>query len=381
MPRRILALALLLMVAAPALPCSLCGGNYKQKPTLREEAAHASARLVVYGYLQKPRLNADGSGVTDLQIDEVLKTDAALAGRKVIELPRFVPVTDPKDPPRFLVFCDVFDKAKLDPYRGTPLKNADSLVYARKAIGLDARTTAANLQFYFNYLENPDKEVAADAFLEFAKATDQDIAAAAPKLSADKLRRWVKDPQVTGDRLALYATLLGACGRAGDADLLKGLLADDSDRVREAYHGVLGGYMHLKPAEGWELLMTLLSDGRKPISTRLAAVRTLRYYQGSTGEKGRAQVLKALAAILTQGELADMAVDDLIRYQWWDLTPQVLGVYGKKGYDAPLMQRAILRYALLCKRTDEVKRFLDERCRTEPDVMKEAEEFLKFEKK
>jgi hypothetical protein len=386
MPRRTLAalltVALSLALGPPALPCSLCGGNYKQKPTLREEAAQSSARLVLYGSLQKPRLNPDGSGVTELQISEVLKNDTSLlAGRKVIELPRYVPVADPKDPPRFLVFCDAFDKDKLDPYRGTPLKNAESLDYARKSLARDPRERAGNLVFYFNYLENADKEVAADAFLEFAKATDQDIAQAAPKLAPDRLRRWVKDPQVSGDRLALYATLLGACGGADDADLLKRLLADDSDRVREAFHGVLGGYMHLKPTEGWELALAILADGRKPIATRIAVVRTLRFYQGAQPEKSRPQVLKGLAAVIAQGELADMAVDDLIRYRWWDLTPQVLGVYGKKGYDAPLMQRAILRYALLCKPTDEVQRFLAERRRAEPDVVKEVEELLQYEKK
>jgi hypothetical protein len=378
----LLAVGLTLTVGSPALPCSICGGNYKQKPTLREEAASTSARLVLYGSLRNPRINPDGGGVTELQIAEVLKPDAILGERKSIELPRYVPVSDAKDPPRFLVFCDVYDKGKLDPYRGTPLKGAESLDYARKAMARDPRARVENLVFYFNYLENPDKEVAADAFLEFAKATDQEIAQAAAKLSPEKLRGWVNDAKnVTGDRLALYATLLGACGGPADADLLKKLLTDPTDREREAYHGLLSGYIHLKPAEGWDLALALLADGRKPISTRLAAVRTLRYYQGAQPEKSRPLVLKGLAALIAQGELADVAVDDLIRYQWWDLTPQVLGVYGKKGYDAPLMQRAIIRYALVCKPTDEIKRFLAERRRAEPDVVQEVEELLQFEKK
>ncbi len=337
---------LLLSITPPALPCSLCAGSFSRTPTLREESGQTQARLVLYGTLQKPRLNADGTGATELQIGEILKKDKALGERRIIELPRYLPVSDPKNPPRFLVFCDVED-GKIDVYRGVPLQTASSYEYVRKALALDARDRVANLIFYFDYLENSDKEVAADAFLEFAKASDQDINHAAAKLSADKLRRWLKDAQTPPERLSLYAVLLGACGTAADAELLKGMLKENSDRIVNAYDGLLGGYIHLKPAEGWELAQATLSDSKRPLPIRLALVRTLRYYQGAQPKESRPMLLKSYGAMIAQGELADVAIEDLRRYQIWDLTKDILLVYGKKGYDAPLMQRSILRYAAL----------------------------------
>jgi len=108
---------------------------------------------------------------------------------------------------------------------------------------------------------------------------------------------------------------------------------------------------------------------------RLAAVRTLRFYHGAQPKESRANVLKGLAAMIIQGELADLAIEDLRSWQMWDLTREVLGLYGKKGYDAPILQRAIIRYALSCKDNASLT-FLADRRRLEPDLVKEVEEML-----
>jgi hypothetical protein len=55
-------------------------------------------------------------------------------------------------------------------------------------------------------------------------------------------------------------------------------------------------------------------------------------------------------------------------------------LYGKKGYDAPIMQQALLRYALSCKPTPESRAFLTRVRTTDGERVKEAEEALKFEK-
>ena len=112
--------------------------------------------------------------------------DPAVAGKKEVDLGRYLPVSDPKNPPHFLVFCDVND-GKIDPYRGVPIAGADGLDYVKKALALDPKKQDGNLDFYFSYLENPDKEVAHDAFLEFARANDLQIGQASSKLSAEKL--------------------------------------------------------------------------------------------------------------------------------------------------------------------------------------------------
>jgi hypothetical protein len=44
------------------------------------------------------------------------------------------------------------------------------------------------------------------------------------------------------------------------------------------------------------------------------------------------------------------------------------------------MKRTILRYALCCKEDATARAFVDERRRAEPDLVKEVEETLQFEK-
>ena len=62
-----------------------------------------------------------------------------------------------------------------------------------------------------------------------------------------------------------------------------------------------------------------------------------------------------------------------------NLTSDVLALYGRKGYDAPIMKAGIVRYALCCK-NDAARTFVAERRRTDPTLVKEVEESLRFER-
>jgi hypothetical protein len=382
MPRwTIAALGLLLAVPHPGPACSLCGGDLRQKPTFREDAAQPTARIVFIGTVKETAVNPrDGSGSTVLSVKALLRSDPAFKGKNLVTVPRYLDPGDRKNPSQYLVFCDVF-KGDLDPYRGVPLRSGDGADYVKKAMALDPRDRVNNLTFFFRYLEHPDKEIAQDAFLEFAKATDQEIGQVGPRLASAKLRSWLKDPQTPPERLAVYAQLLGACGGAEDAAFLRSLLNEAGERVTNAYDGILGGYIHLRPREGWDLALASLRDGRKPLPVRLAVVRTLQFYHGWQPKESRAHVLKGLEAMIVQGELADIAVEDLRQWKMWDLTREVLALYGKKGYDSPIVQRAIVRYALSCKGDNAAASFLADRRRQEPDLVKEVEESLQFEMK
>src|SRR5262245_9694118 len=291
-----------LLAAARAEPCSICEGQGLTTPTFRQEAALPMAKVILHGTIDNPR--ATGLvGQTDFHVKTVLRDDKAIKGVTKIVLPRYLPV-DKKDPPHYVLFDDV-DGKKVDAYRGVPIKGKTASVeYLKKALALKPTDAIANLQFYFKYLEDADPEVARDAFLEFAKATDADIAKAAPKLDAAKLRGWLKNDKVPAYRLSVYALLLGACGKDEDARFLKGLLDSKEERYVAAADGALGGYMALKPKEGWELARTILSDGRKSLPLRLSALRTLRYHHGAKPKENREQVVKSLKAALAQGELA-----------------------------------------------------------------------------
>jgi hypothetical protein len=369
-----LALVVGCLAETQATACSLCGANLLQAPTLRQEAGAQTARIIVIG---TPRDRAGAAGASDLDITEVIRRDAALGDRKSIELSRYVP-NDPKDPTKFLVFCDVF-KEKIDPFRGVPLKSAAAIEYVRKVVALDPKDTAGNLAFFFRYLDHSDPELARDAFAEFAKGGDLDLAKAAPRLSADKLRAWLDSKDTPAERLSMYGLLLGACGRAEDVGFIERLLADTSERITNAYDGILAGYMHLRPREGWQIALAVLRDSKKPLPLRLAVVRTLRFWHGAQPRESRDNLLRCFTIMLPQPDLADLAVEDLRRWEMWDLSRDIVSLYGRKGFDAPLLQQAILRFALTCKDAT-CRGFIDDRRRAEPDVVREVEEQLQLEK-
>ena len=74
-----------------------------------------------------------------------------------------------------------------------------------------------------------------------------------------------------------------------------------------------------------------------------------------------------------------MAVEDLRRWQWWDLTKHVLDQYNKPTHAAPLVKNAILRYALCC-RVLEAAAFVKATRTTDPGCVRDVAESLEFEK-
>jgi len=356
----------LLAVPRPAASCTICLGKLKMTPTFRQEASQPQAKMILFGTLQNPRLIQGATGSTELHISNVLRSDPALRGLKMIEIPRYIPVSDPRNPPRFLVFCDV-SMNQIDAYRGVPLKSTDSLDYVKKVLAMDDKDQVNNLVYFFKYLDHADKELATDAFMEFAKAGDSLIGQVAGKLPVARLREWVRSENTPSEKLGLFAFMLGAVGNEADATQLQKMLSDGSERISNAHDGILCGLMNLKPKEGWQVAHGILRD--------------VRFYHGWQPEKYRAQIQQALEIMIVEGELADLAIEDLRRWQIWDRTRDILALYGKKGYNAPIMKGALIRYALSCPQDAAVAQFLAERRKDEPDIVKDTEEQLRLDGK
>jgi hypothetical protein len=352
----------------------MCGFLATKTPTIRQDAALAN--MVLYGKLANARVTADG-GVTELYIDKVLKSHPFLGDQKVIKIPRYVTI-DPKDP-YFVLFVDVL-KGKLDPYRGIVAKSPAVVEYVQKVLALDGRDRTKTLLFYFDYLDHKDAEISNDAFREFAQATDPEIGQVGGQLAADKVRRWLQDPQTPADRLGLYGFLLGSCGGDQDASLLRSMLDKPTERTNGAIGGLLSGYIRLRPREGWKLADALLGDTRRPFIERYGVVGAVRLYHGWQPTETRAEVLRCLDVLVNQGDLADLAIEDLRRWQLWDLTDDVLGQYRNTTHSAPIVRRAIVRYALSCPKA-EASRFVAEVRKQDPELVNDVEEGLRFERK
>jgi hypothetical protein len=376
----VLAGVVLSLLPLPALSCSLCV-NLRQAPTFRQEVNAPSARLILHGVLANPRLRNDvaGAGTTDFHIVEVLRADAAISPSQlkkkgdVLVLSAYIPVEDPKKPPHYLLICNVTAQG-IDPYAPIPVASVRTIEYVKSVISMPGVDTIQALQFFFRHLDSPDPHVAADAFMEFVRASDEDIGAVGKTLRPDKLRKWLKDPATGEERLSLYAMLLGSCGTKEDVAWFEGVLTRPGERLASAYDGMLGGLIQLRPKEGWELAERILREGALP--ARLAAVRTLRFYMAWKPAEVRPFVFRCLAAMVSQGELADLAAENLRSWKMWELTDQVLALYGRPGLDAPIHRRAIVRYALCCPRPS-ARSFIETVRQREGDMVREVEADLR----
>jgi hypothetical protein len=361
--------------------CSLCSG-LPDRRSLRQEALQA--KHIYVGTMSNPRLNAvNAAGIanasaTDFTVDQVVK--AASANRKAqkqITIPRYIPV-DVKEPPRYIVFCDE-QEGQLDPYRGTPAKSPALIDYLKGATQVDSKDTGKILDFAGKYLDHADPDVAFEAYLEFARSNDSDVLLAAKRLDHKKVRKLLDDPQTPADRLALFAYLLGACGTADDANHIRYLLQSPGDRYRGAISGLYAGLVMLKPEDGWKTLLATVSDDKKPFVERNAALTALRFYHNANPKAYQHRVLAGLKELLGQEDIADLAIEDLRRWQLWNLTGNVIELFHKPTHQAPLMRRSIIRYALCCP-LPSAKSFIDKTRPGLPDLIKDVEESLEYEK-
>src|SRR5262249_51221929 len=136
---------------------------------LRKDLAQAA--LVVYGTLANPRLDNNdlSGGKTDLVIERVLKSNPILGDRKVLELPRFVPV-DPKNPTKLIAFFGTYkdrnNAERLEFLPSLEVQSAGLVKYVQDLLQLDNKDSARALMYFFQHLDDPDALVAADAYVE-----------------------------------------------------------------------------------------------------------------------------------------------------------------------------------------------------------------------
>src|SRR5438132_3034056 len=329
---RLLLVGIVLLAAAAgsSLACPFCG---MQGQTLTGEVNEAT--LVVFGTLTNPRLDPaseNGQGTTDLKIEKVLKSHEMVEGKKIIQLPRYMPADEKTS--KFLIFCGVF-KGKIDPYRGISVKgDSDIVKYLEGALTVKDKPISARLRFFFDFLDNADVEIANDAYKEFGNADYKDYRDMAAKLPADKIAKWLADPETPAFRFGLYASMLGHCGTEKHAALLRAMLDDQQKRLNTGVDGVLAGYTMLKPKEGWAYLCDILKDPAKEFMLRYAALRAARFFWESRPDViDKKALVEGISPLLDQSDITDLAIEDLRKWACWDMTDRVLELYGRKSHD------------------------------------------------
>jgi hypothetical protein len=368
------AAVLLGLIAAP-LPAPACGfiNDFAVVRTLRQDVA--DSQVVIYGKLVNAR-EGPGDGSTDCILETIIKPHPILRGKRGITLSRYLEIKDPDHPPRYLIFCDIY-KGQIDPFRGVQTSSAIG-PYLKGLLAIDVKNDTRRLRYCFDFLDHADQEIALDAFREFMKTPDRELGLAARKLPAAKLRRWLRDPKPSADRHRLYGFLLGNCGSAEDAVLLRSV-ADRlaKEKTPPQIDGILTGYTLLRPKEGWAHIRALLDDPSSNFMLRFAALRAARYFHNTRPDViGEKAIVEAFKPALKQSDFADLAIGELRAWRCWDLTGDILPLYARRSHESPLMHRAIIAYALQCP-GGEAATFIAERRKTDAELVKEVEEWLR----
>lgn len=399
--RRVILAAVAAFGLAPAAEahCPFCAS---QGQTLSAEVGQAD--LIVLGTLTNAQRDPNDftKGTTDLVIDTVVKPHDYLKGKKVLKLPRFVPV-DPKGDNKFLIFASLYnrpvdftatavvgaaslgnlDAQLLDAYRGEPVKADSKLAeYLKGAIEVRQHDSVARLRYFFDYLDAADLVISSDAMNEFGSADYKEVRALAEKLPADKVLKWLKDPNTPASRFGLYGLFIGHCGKPTDAKAVRDLLEQPDRQFSSGLDGMLAAYVLLDRKAGWEYLIAKLTDPKQEFPVRYAGLKVLRFFWESRPDVvPHPDVTEGMKALVAQSDLADLPMEDLRKWGCWDLTPFVLKFADEPSHNAiPIVRRAILRFAIAAPAGQKAaKDYVEKMRKQDPERVKFVEQTLQDE--
>ncbi len=323
------------------------------------------------------KISSEGDGTSDFLVHDVLKGTGVQKG-KIIKISRYLPIVDPKNPPQFIVYF-AKEGGKLDAYLGIETNKQGVVHYVAKGVAQASHERARVLPNFFPYLEHADEGIAHDAYREFLKADLSELQEAAKRLSADKIADLLCKPNLAAAHQGVCAKLLGFCGRAAHAKLLRSLIDDPERRAAGYLDDMLLGYVLLEPEEGWIHIRNLIADTKAEFRTRYAGLRTARLLWNQRPDLvEKERLVQGVALLMAHGDMADFAIEDFARWKRWEMTDRVLGLWGKETRDAPVIKRVILRFALQSS-AERAKDFVSKQRRRDPQFVGETEELLKSE--
>ncbi len=313
-------------------------------PTFREE--NLSATVILYCTLKNPA-NAsaieDVNSLTECQIHTVLKSHPLVAKNKVITLNQLI--SGDFTGKRFIVFFDVH-KNKLDAYRGIEVRSPEVVKYFKSVQALTSKDPNQALAFFFQHLGHKDSEIGLDTYNELSQTCYEDLRKGAKNFEAEKLLKWLQDPQTQDYRHGLYAMLLGLCGKPEHAKALRTLIDDPVKSKGSGLASMLAAYVVLQPKEAWAYLTGVLKTS-KDFGQRFAILQTCRFlYDERPDLIGKKDVVQAVALLLKHRDMADFAIEDLRQWKRWEMTDRVLDLAEKPSHDLGSIKRAMLRFAL-----------------------------------
>jgi hypothetical protein len=238
----------------------------------------------------------------------------------------------------------------------SPVRVSDRGVeYIRKLGGLPEKGPE-RLAFFQDHLEDEDETLARDAYDEFAVAPYADVKGLKEKMDAAELLGWIENPKVQANRRRLYATMLGVCGSADDAERIGTILSGEGLtpaqlEARSGLDALIACYVALKGPEALDLVDRLFldrGDRDVPFTETYAAVMALRFLGEESDLVPRDRVLASLRLLLQEPKLADLVIADLARWQDWSVIDRLVTLFKEAKADNIFVREPIVNYLRAC---------------------------------
>ncbi len=363
-------------VASTATACPFCNAV---RPTLAQQRDSASVAVLAESLDDKPSATAASAA----ERRQSFRVHSMLKGQKRIgtsDSLSIVPDAPVEKGSLVLLLGSGADDAPLRQLTWTAIpidESAYGYIFREPTVALPQ---SERLKYFARYLENRNPLVTDDALQEFAHASFDDTVQAARTLSMAKVRSWLVDPQIPQARKGFYGLALGLAAdptdrRLNEEVLHQQIVAPASD-FRAGFDGLLGGYLLLTGPKGLELLDSrYFANPKAAIGDVQHAMRALRFYHQFGHGIDPVRQAEALSHTLVRAEFAATAIMDLARWQYWPVELQVSKLYEKKGYDDPVIHRAIVGYLKTCPKPEAAAALVHLRA-VDPSGVAEAERWL-----
>ncbi len=258
---------------------------------------------------------------------------------------------------------------------------------------------AQRLEYFLKFLEASDPLISKDAYEEFTNASYEDIVMLKDKLERAKICQWITNTETPPIRLTLYGRLLGLCGNADDAVMLRTRIGEYSQEFRLGLDnglawrleldGLISGYLLLTGAEGLDFIdEKILKAKDAPFAETYAAMQALRFmWTHGDGRISQDRLRQSIRELLDRPYLADLVIADLGRWKDWSVQDRLMKLYGTGELDLPIIKRAIVRFLLTMEKSlppdsaaaRETRQNIDKLRVQDPKTFKDAEKFFSLQ--
>ena len=360
------ALLSLLSVPGNALACPFCG---VPSLTLSEQIAAADTALLVRWRDGQPTEGGEyGAGRTEYDVEQIIR-DGSGTLKQQTRLSIHEYHLGSSGEMFLLLGTRTDERFKWS----TPLAVSEAgsrYILNAPASDLPVRD---RLPYYIEFLEDPDPLIAEDAYSEFARAPYGDVVPLKEKMSREKLRRWLTDPEITPTRIGLYGLMLGLCGNAEDVSFLKSLVIKETEEFRIGIDGVMAGYLLLAGEPALQAINeSKLSNEHASLNETYAAMQALSFiWEDGNGQISQDRLRESMRKLLNRPSLVEFVVVNLARWKDWEAVDPLITLYESADQQDRGTRRAIIRFMLAAESEKPIS--LDP---APPEQARKAKEFL-----